>query len=218
MVPTFRQLLIFFLFFLITFRLAWGTEDLAFHNKIMPIPMDVKQTMQRYTWHEGCPVAINDLAYLQLSYWGFDNKIHQGILIVNEQLADEIVQIFHELFLIKFPIAKMQLLDAYQGDDEKSMADNNTVAFNCRALTSDSHFYSLHSYGRAIDINPLVNPFINNGFVLPPQGSAYLLRNPHIKGIIVKGNAAYKIFMKYGWRWGGDWQQLKDYQHFEKDN
>lgn len=187
-----------------------------FHSKITAIPINIQQIMQRYTWHEGCPVSLNDLAYLQLSYWGFDNKPHQGILIINKQLAAETVQIFHDLFLIKFPIAKMQPLDVYQGDDEKSMADNNTVAFNCRAITGYRYIYSIHSYGRAIDINPLINPYFYNGVVLPPQGLSYLSRKPNIKGIIVKGNAAYNIFVKYGWSWGGEWTNLKDYQHFEK--
>ena len=112
----------------------------------------------------------------------------------------------------------MQPLDVYQGDDEKSMEDNNTVAFNCRAITNDSRFFSPHSYGRAIYINPLINPYSKNGLVLPPQGVTYMSRNPNIKGIIVKGNAVYNIFIKYGWYWGGEWQHLKDYQHFEKDN
>ena len=207
-------------FFCITIfaQLALSAPLPVFQSKISAIPIEEQQTMQQYTWHHGCPVSLNELAYLQLSYWGFDNNPHQGILIVNKQIASETVKIFHDLFLIQFPIAKMQPLDVYKGDDEQSMADNNTVAFNCRAMTNHPNYFSLHSYGTAIDINPLLNPYIYNGMVLPPQGVRYLSRNPNIKGIIIKGNAAYTIFIKYGWHWGGNWQNLKDYQHFEKDN
>ncbi len=197
---------------------SWSAQSDTFHYTITQIPPNQQLLMQQYTWHPGCPVSISDLSYLQLSYWGFDNKPHQGVLIVNQQLAPEIVQIFHELFLIKFPIAKMQPLDAYRGDDEQSMEDNNTVAFNCRLITGYSNLFSIHSYGRAIDINPMINPYIKQGEVLPPQASNYLSRNPNVRGIIIKGNAAYNIFIKYGWQWGGKWQSLKDYQHFEKGN
>ena len=218
MMKLLRYLFVFIVITVFSLQTSWSAQNYFFHSSITQIPVKQQLMMQRYTWHTGCPVPINNLDYLQLSYWGFDNKTHQGILIVNQQLAPEVVQIFHKLFLIKFPIAKMQPLDVYQGNDEKSMEDNNTVAFNCRTISGYSNLFSLHSYGRAIDINPLINPSIKNGGVLPPQGSAYVSRNKNIKGIIVMGNSAYNIFIKYGWQWGGEWRSLKDYQHFEKAN
>ncbi len=212
-----RPLLIFLMsYFFLLQKASAATPDL-FLSKITAIPYNMQLIMQHYTWREGCPVPLRELSYIQLTYWGFDNKPHQGVLIVNQQIAAETVQIFHQLFLMKFPIAKIQPLDFYQGDDLKSMADDNTVGFNCRALTSDARFFSKHSYGYAIDINPIQNPYINNGQVLPYQGIHYLSRNDKIKGIIVKGNNIYNLFTSYGWRWGGDWQNMKDYQHFEKD-
>lgn len=213
-----KQFVIFIVCYFSLISAVLAKQHFIFHSKITNIPNNFQQIMQQYTWREGCPVLLNNLLYLQLSYWGFDNKPHQGTLIVNQQIASETVQIFHQLFMIKFPIAKMQPLDFYQGDDIKSMSDNNTVAFNCRALTSDPRFFSIHSYGDAIDINPVENPYVINGLLLPQQGRKYLSRNPHVKGIIVKGSKIYNIFMHYGWQWGGDWQNMKDYQHFEKDN
>lgn len=212
-----RFLILIFIYCAFMAHPAESAPAPLFQSKISAIPADVQKTMQQYTWHEGCPVPLYDLAYIQLSYWGFDNNPHQGILIINNQLAPETVKIFKELFLIKFPIAKMQPLDVYHGDDTLSMADNNTVGFNCRVLSSDDRFFSQHSYGRAIDINPVINPYIDNGVVSPKQGIHYLSRNPSIRGIIIHGNAAYTIFIKQGWRWGGDWRNMKDYQHFEKD-
>lgn len=188
-----------------------------FFSQISAIPSALQQQMQMYTWHPGCPVNLSDLAYVQLSYWGFDNKSHQGILIVNAKVAENVVDIFKQLYVIKFPIAKMQPLDVYYGNDLQSMADNNTVAFNCRAMTSDATRFSLHSYGKAIDINPLFNPYIEGNTIYPPEGKFYLARNPNIIGTITHGSPIYAVFIAHGWKWGGDWQGLKDYQHFEKE-
>lgn len=187
-----------------------------YHGIILPIPKATEQKMLQYTWHSGCPVGLNDLVYLQINYWGFDNKPHTGELIVNKNIASDVVNIFRELYTIKFPIAKMQLLDVYQGDDVKSMEDNNTSAFNCRTKAGYPNVFSHHAYGLGIDINPLINPYIKNNIVLPPSGKEYLYRNPYIKGIITKNSSVYKIFMRHGWKWGGNWRGLKDYQHFEK--
>lgn len=217
MVQILPKIIIFLLCYFLFLPSALGQQKILFQSKISAIPVAIQKTMKRYTWSEGCPVPLSDLSYLQLSYWGFDNKPHQGILIVNKQIAFETVQIFHQLFMIKFPIEKMQPLDFYQGNDMKSMADNNTVAFNCRVLTSDPRFFSKHSYGTAIDINPLINPYIRNGVILPPQAIQYDPNNSDVKGRITRNSSTYKIFMKYGWQWGGNWQDIKDYQHFEKN-
>ena len=173
--------------------------------------------MQQYTWHQGCPVTLDNLSYLHLSYWGFDSKVHQGTMIVNRKLAPEVVAIFSEIFDQKFPIEKMQPIENYQGDDERSMSDNNSSAFNCRTMTDFPDQYSIHSYGSAIDINPLINPYTNGGKIDPQEGKEFLDRNAYHKGKINPKSSVYRIFAKYGWVWGGDWQgEIKDYQHFEK--
>ena len=125
--------------------------------------------------------------------------------------------IFKDLFDAKFPIEKICLIDAYKGIDDLSMADNNSSGFNCRMSAGNSKKFSKHSYGVAIDINPLVNPYVKNGTVLPPEGRNYLDRDATVKGMIRKGDDCYTAFIKRGWTWGGAWKHSKDYQHFEKD-
>ncbi len=185
----------------------------GFVSSIKPLPASVRQQMQKYTWQKGCPIDLNDLVYLQLSYWGFDNKSHQGVLIVNKYLAPEIAAIFKELYQQQFPIEKMRPMYFYKGNDNASILDDNTSAFNCRMQTDFPNMFSIHSYGGAIDINPLINPYVNGNKVVPPQSKKYL-KISH-KGKI--NNNVIKTFNKYGWVWGGSWTgKIHDYQHFEK--
>jgi cell wall-associated NlpC family hydrolase len=194
-----------------------NTPPPQFKGSIATIPHNIKQQMLQYTWHQGCPVPIENLAYLQISYWGFDNKPHQGELIVNQNVARDVLAIFKELYEEKFPIEKMRLIDDYQGNDQASMADNNTTSFNCRTQTDFGKLFSMHSYGMAIDINPLINPYVNNGKIEPKEGAANLERDVYHKGKIIKDSAVYNAFAKRGWIWGGDsFGAIHDYQHFEK--
>lgn len=188
----------------------------SFKSSITNIPPPIKQQMLQYTWRQGCPVPIKDLAYLQLSYWGNDNKHHTGELIVNKTLAKEVVALFKTLYENKYPIAQMQLIDVFKGDDDASMSANNTSAFNCRPVTNRPGEYSQHSYGRAIDINPLINPYVKGNLVLPKAGSAFVDRNKPYKGKITRDSFIYQQFSNNGWDWGGGWFDLQDNQHFEK--
>lgn len=193
------------------------TPPPEFHGKIEAIPEDVKREMHKYSWRQGCPVPLEKLSYLTLSYWGFDHKPHQGVLIVNSDVAQEVFDMFKEMYEDKYPIAKMQPIDRYHGDDNASMIDNNTSAFNCRAMTDFPDQYSVHSYGMAIDINPMFNPYVNNGKVEPAEGAKYQDRAVYYKGKIVPSSKVTEIFAAHGWTWGGDWPgTIKDYQHFEK--
>jgi len=187
-----------------------------FKGSIEPIPEAIQQQMQQYTWHQGCPVPIENLSYVTVSYFGFDNKVHQGSLIIDSQLAKEVLNIFQELYQQKFPIEKIHPIEEYEGDDSISMADNNTTAFNCRAMTDFANQYSIHSYGRAIDINPLINPYIKGDKIEPKEGAAHVDRAVYHKGKITSNSIICKIFEKYGWVWGGTFSKVKDYQHFEK--
>lgn len=163
-----------------------------------------------------CPVGMKDLSDLKISHWGFDGKIHSGEMMVHKDVAKEVSDIFSELFKQKFPIKKMELIDQYKGDDASSMEANNTSAFNCRAVTGSPGVFSEHSYGKAIDINPVQNPYVRGAVVAPPAGKKYLNRKKVRAGMIVADAAVVKAFKKRGWKWGGDWKTLKDYQHFEK--
>jgi len=166
-----------------------------------------------------CPVKVSDLVYLQVTYYGFDYKAHRGELIVHKKIVDDLLFIFKQLYLAKFPIERMHLISEYHNDDMKSMQDNNTSAFNCRAVTGNKSIFSQHSYGLAIDINPKINPYVNakKHIVLPTNGQSYLNRNKKFPGMIAGDTLIYKLFIERGWRWGGDFKSLNDYQHFEKN-
>lgn len=191
-------------------------KNLSYNSHIATIPPSIQQRMQQYTWHPGCPVPLSDLRYLQIYYWGYDNKAHIGELIINKVLAREVIEIFQNLYLAKFPIESMKLMDDFQGNDESSMAVNNTSAFNCRSITGKPGVFSNHSYGYAIDINPLINPYVKGNIVLPPNGVQFVDRSILYPGIITANSLIYDLFIQHGWTWGGNWVMPKDYQHFEK--
>lgn len=161
-------------------------------------------------------IEYDDLRYLEILHVGFDGEIHQGELIVNQAIAEEVLQIFKELYTISFPIEKMKAIHHYDNSDELSMEDNNTSAFNFRMITNGST-PSNHAYGLAIDINPKINPYVYANKVLPANGEDYTDRGQEIPGMITAESEVCEIFKKYGWSWGGDWNQPKDYQHFEKN-
>ncbi len=179
------------------------------------LPKNIIEIINGVSYKENSPVSLEDLAYIQLMYWGFDNVPHWGELIVNKKVAGEVAAIFKDIYEAKFPIEKMRLIDYYQADDYLSMADNNSSAF-CVRKSWGSDLLSIHSYGLAIDINPVQNPYIKGDIVLPAGGGNHRNRSKVSKGMIVPGNAVYDAFKKRGWSWGGQWKNLKDYQHFEK--
>ena len=169
------------------------------------------------SWHDGCPVGPADLRRVRLTYWGFDNAPHAGVLIVHVSVVDEIRQAFAALYAARFPIRSMQPVDVYGASDDNSMAADNTSAFNCRlAVTSGPAGWSVHAFGQAIDINPVENPYLEGGRVLPPAGSTFTDRASVRAGMAVPGNALNTAFAAVGWQWGGRWSANPDYQHFSK--
>ena len=167
-----------------------------------------------YSWRPGCPVAVSDLRLLTLTYWGFDDRSHQGELVVHQRYAEAIVSVFAQLFDARFPIERMELVDAYEGNDDRSMVANNTSAFNCREVAGRPGVLSEHSLGGAIDINPLINPWVHYGKVDPPEGAKYADRNQPWKGAIYADDIVVRAFAAIGWGWGGAWPDSHDYQHF----
>jgi hypothetical protein len=188
----------------------------AFKATQSPVPAAVAERMRAKSWRPGCPVPIADLRYLKLSHWGIDGAVHEGELVVHRSLAAEVVTIFGALFEQRFPIEKMRLIEAYDGDDDRSVADNNTSAFNCRPVAGKPSVLSQHSYGRAIDINPLWNPMVVGDQVMPPAGAPFLAAKKPPAGSLRKGDRAVGELTRRGWTWGGDWVSMKDYQHFQK--
>jgi hypothetical protein len=166
-----------------------------------------------HSWRPGCPVALDDLRLLTLDHWGYDGIEHRGELVVHADHADAIATVFHALFDARFPIERMQLVDVYGGDDFASTADNNTAGFNCRAVVGRPGSWSEHAYGRAIDVNPLVNPYLGEPRVNDPRLSPYLDRSIEAPGMIRAGDVAVSSFAAAGWTWGGTWP-TPDYQHF----
>lgn len=166
------------------------------------------------SWRPGCPVELESLRLITLTHWGFDGDVHSGELVVHADDAAAVVGVFEALFEQRFPIEQVRLVDEFGGDDDRSMAANNTSAFNCRLVTG-SQSWSEHAYGRAIDINPVQNPFVTrSGAVLPPEGAAHTRRDPSIPGLITADGPVVTAFRAVGWEWGGDWSGGKDYQHF----
>ncbi len=166
------------------------------------------------SWRPGCPVPLEQLRYVRLSYWGFDGLPHTGELIVHADAVGTIATAFRRMHAARFRIAKMQLVDDFGADDDRSTQANNTSAFNCRAVTGGGRF-SQHSYGRAIDINPVQNPYVYaDGNVLDPAARPYISRSPVRTGMIVDGDVVATAFSEAGWGWGGNFKSFKDYQHF----
>lgn len=188
------------------------------------IPEDIREMMRGGSLPQGSSVEFEDLAYLTIPHYDFNYNITEGHLVVNAQLADEVLDIFAELFDIKYPIERMQLVDHYGADDYQSIENNNTSAFNYRESTDGSGRLSKHALGCAIDINPQINPYVNSsGVGSHDNASEYWSRNvsswsSDISKAAYIGTDAeiYRIFSKYGWEWGGAWSSYRDYQHFQK--
>lgn len=187
----------------------------AFSATISPVPEDYRARMIGVSWQPGCPVPIDDLRIIDMTHWGFDGAVHDGRLMVHKDVAADVVQAFGEVFAAGFPIRRMELIEEYGGSDDASMAADNTSAFNCRPITGSPGRFSIHSYGKAIDINTIENPYVRGDTVLPPAGRDYLDRSDVRPGMIIEKDAVVRAFHAIKFDWGGSWKSLKDYQHFE---
>jgi D-alanyl-D-alanine carboxypeptidase len=168
-----------------------------------------------HSYRSGCPVAPGGLRVIDLPYWGFDGKRHAGSIVVNATVVPAVERVFATLLAERFPIRRMEPVDAFGGSDDRSMAADNTSAFNCRyAVTTGPKVWSAHAYGEAIDVDPLENPYLIGSKVLPPAGRSYLDRADVRPGMAVKGGGLVDAFAAVGWQWGGRWTSSPDYQHF----
>ena len=179
----------------------------------------VKQRIYGLSYKESCTVPYEDLRYLNVLYIDFNGKNQVGEIICNKAIAQDLIEIFYELYQAQYPIDKIKLIDEYQADDDLSCADNNTSCFNYRVV-SGSTSLSKHALGLAIDINPFYNPYVTypNGKIRisPPGSEAYANRDTVFPYKIDKDDLCYQLFTKHGFTWGGNWKTLKDYQHFQK--
>jgi hypothetical protein len=165
------------------------------------------------SWRAGCPLGPDQLRAVNLSYVGYDGAAHAGRVIVDAAQAERIVVVFRDLYVARFPIQRIEPVDRYRGDDQASMRAHNTSGFNCRYVAGTTK-WSEHSYGRAVDVNPLVNPYVQGTSVDPPEGAPYADRSRTDQGMIHADDAAVQAFARQGWIWGGTWSGGKDYQHF----
>lgn len=166
-----------------------------------------------HSWHQGCPVEPSQLRRILMSYWGFDGATHTGELIVNADSTASLIATFHRMFDARFPIRQMRSIDEFNGSDDESTTADNTAGFNCRQAVGGSG-WSQHAYGHAVDINPVENPYISGGQVLPSNGKPYVDRSQHAPGMIHGGDVVDSAFASIGWKWGGRWADSPDYQHF----
>lgn len=198
--------------------LSRETMDSLFYSA--ELSEGVQQRIWNNSYQENDNISIGELRYLRVLHMGFDGQTHIGELIVNQAIAEDILEIMEELYEQGYPIEKMVLVDEYGADDEQSMSDNNTSSFNYREIAGTSRL-SRHSLGLAIDINPRYNPYVkkkDTGEVLisPANGTEYADRSKEFAYKIDENDLCCQLFQEHGFTWGGSWNSVKDYQHFEK--
>ncbi len=196
---------------------AHKDSEPAYHASVRSIGPALRARM-RWSHRPGCPVGLSDLRYLRMTYRGFDGKPHTGEMVVHEDLARSVTRAFRTLYDAGWPIQRMRLVDDYRGDDDRSMAANNTSGFNCRRVGGQQH-WSAHAHGAAIDLNPVQNPYITQASVQPPAGRQFAAVDRSRQGAapvgaIRAGDVVVRAFARIGWAWGGEWSSSKDYQHF----
>lgn len=206
----------------------WFSESAEFMTRSDLAPRDLPEFASEISavtvddlgvsWRQGCPVGPDQLRMLTLSYVNFESEARTGELVVHADDADAISAVFEVLYENRYPIQSMRTVDEFGGSDDASMDANNTSAFNCRSAVG-SGAWSRHAFGQAIDINPLVNPYVKGSLVLPPIGEPFVDRDGvHNPAIIRDGDIVVKSFDEIGWFWGGRWKTALDYQHFSNNN
>jgi hypothetical protein len=190
---------------------AAGEEP--FEGSVSRLGHETRELMTGVSWREGCPVPLGALRLVRVTYLGFDGEAHRGRLVVHRRWAGDVLWVFERLYDRAFPIRRIRLVDRYGADDRESMRHDNTSAFNCRYVAGTTT-WSQHAYGRAIDVNPVENPYVVGSRVSPLRGRRFLDRTDVRPGMIVERGVAWRAFRKIGWEWGGSWSSAKDYQHF----
>ena len=193
---------------------ADGASAEPFAGSVNVLPRSLREAMTGVSWKPGCPVPLSDLRLVRARHWGFDGTVRTGRLVVHRDVAKDVLAVLRRLYAARFPIRRMVPVDAYGASDFRSIEADNTSAFNCRFVDGTSG-WSEHAYGRAIDLNPIENPYVTSrGTTSHPASRAYLRRSPYRPGMAVEGGVVVRAFAAVGWRWGGRWSGARDYQHF----
>jgi hypothetical protein len=182
-------------------------------SSIAPIDPVLAKRMTGVSWRPGCPVHLRDLRVIEATHWGFDGRPQLGRLIVHEDVAGDVLGVLRRLYAARFPIRRMVPVDVYGARDFRSIEADNTSAFNCRYVEGTTR-WSEHAYGRAIDLNPIENPYVSGGKTSHRASVPYLERSRRRPGMAFSGGVVVEAFRAIGWGWGGDWSGVKDYQHF----
>lgn len=186
---------------------------------INPVDDEIFGRIYGNSYKKDCSIPREELRYLTVAHHNFNGEVVKGELICNALIAEDLIDIFRNLYNDKYPIERLVLIDEYGSDDIKSMQANNSSCFNYRVIAG-SNKLSKHARGLAIDINPLYNPWVkqDNGVlkVSPEEGRPYADRKKEFPYKIDRDDLCYKEFIRHGFKWGGDWTTIKDYQHFEK--
>jgi len=185
-----------------------------FQGSVTPLPASLRETMTGLSWHRGCPVGFDELRLVRARHWGFDGRVYTGRLVVASDLARPVLGVLRRLYAARFPIRRMVPVDAYGASDFRSIEADNTSGFNCRYVDGTTR-WSEHSYGRAIDLNPIENPYVTAAGTTSHRASRpYLRRTRYRPGMAAAGGVAVRAFEAAGWGWGGRWSGDRDYQHF----
>jgi hypothetical protein len=194
-----------------------GQPRPRFEGGVFRIGPFLRERLVGRNWHPGCPVGIEDLRHVRVSHWNLEGHVRTGPLIVHEDVASDVLWVFRRLFAARFPIRHIALPPRYRPPERRDWfsTHDRSSSFNCRPATGNPGSLSHHSYGWAIDINPLENPYVDSdGSVLRRAAKPYTDRSRREPGMIHPGDIVVRSFARIGWEWGGDWVTLKDYMHF----
>lgn len=198
-----------------------GEERTRFAGRISPLPAPLAAEMRGTTWKPGCPVPLSGLRLLRFNYWGFDGEVKRGPMVVNASVASDVLWVFGQLFEAQFPIKRVGLTRKFKEsrlETDPHTHRSVTASFNCRPVVTPAgagDTFSQHSFGLAVDVNPLQNPYVReDGWVRNRFARPYVDRSPNLLGMIEEGDVVVRSFAAVGWAWGGNWSGGKDYMHF----
>ncbi len=186
---------------------------LPFSSSIRSLTSAERQAMTPSVWRKGCPVSLDSLRMIRARHWNMRGQVRIGRLVVHRDVAPDVVSAIKALYTAKFPIRYMVPIERFGGNDFRSIEADNTSAFNCRYVEGTRR-WSNHAYGRAIDINPIENPYVTRaGRTSHTASVPYLDRTNRRPGMLFDGSPVVTAFDSIGWGWGGRWSGVKDYQH-----